>query len=38
MASTESMATVTALFDADPKVVGRVEGVEEGSMVAKVVT
>ena len=38
MASTESMATVTALCEADPKVVGRVRGVEEGSMVAKVVT
>ena len=32
------MATVTALCEADPKVVGKAEGVEEGSMVAKVVT
>ena len=38
MASTESIAKVTAVFEALPRVVGREEGEEEGSMVARVVT
>ena len=38
MARTESIAMVTAVCEALPCVVGRKEGEEEGSMVAKVVT
>ena len=38
MARTESIAMVTAVCEALPSVVGRDEGEEEGSMVARVVT
>ena len=38
MARTESIAMVTAVCEELPCVVGRREGEEEGSMVAKVVT